>query len=258
MIAAQGFHITATNEELVALCRSQDCKIIAGGKDYSEKVIQISDCAVIKVGIGVKKEEAQNQEKAYNLIDPRIVRIPRVYRFFTYKSSGYIVMEYIEGRTITPSDYHTVIPRVAAILSQFATIRGESPGPLCGGVSCGLLWPEDEDLLFDTTQAMEDFFASRLSNSEVTLAIRDFDLSLCHLDIAPRNIIISHDNSLYILDWASAGYYPRFFEIIEQRIVSGDDFHKRLLEEMQSLTIQEEQQGQLIHQAWFRTQKFHL
>ncbi|QPC58928.1 hypothetical protein HYE67_001159 [Fusarium culmorum] len=33
-----------------------------------------------------------------------------------------------------------------------------------------------------------------------------------HHDLAPHNIILDHQNQLWLLDWDLAGYYPRFFE----------------------------------------------
>lgn len=36
---------------------------------------------------------------------------------------------------------------------------------------------------------------------------------MCHLDIAPRNLLYLADGSVCLLDWATAGFYPRFFEV---------------------------------------------
>ena len=47
--------------------------------------------------MGVTESEANNQKEAYLLLNPSIVRVPRVYRFFSKGQHGYIVMEYIEG-----------------------------------------------------------------------------------------------------------------------------------------------------------------
>lgn len=38
-------------------------------------------------------------------------------------------------------------------------------------------------------------------------------LVMCHLDIAPRNLMLLPDGSLCFLDWAFAGFYPSIFEI---------------------------------------------
>lgn len=56
---------------------------------------------MVKFGVSVKKDEATNQQAAYNLINHRIIRVPRVYRFFNDSNGlGYLVMEYVAGRVI--------------------------------------------------------------------------------------------------------------------------------------------------------------
>ena len=42
--------------------------------------------------------------------------------------------------------------------------------------------------------------------------IPEVDICLCHLDIAPRNILLTHGSNLYLLDWGCAGFYPSYFE----------------------------------------------
>ena len=39
------------------------------------------------------------------------------------------------------------------------------------------------------------------------------DLVLCHLDLVPRNIIITHENVVGILDWETLAIYPPIFEL---------------------------------------------
>jgi len=65
--------------------------------------VRILGHVVVKFGIGVTKDEAENQKGVYKVVDHGIVRIPRVYRVFTdERGRGYIVMEYIEGRVSYP------------------------------------------------------------------------------------------------------------------------------------------------------------
>jgi len=59
------------------------------------KVKRISDKAVVKYGFGVTAEEAKDQHRAYQILDKRIVRIPKVHQFFEFGFVGYLVMEYI-------------------------------------------------------------------------------------------------------------------------------------------------------------------
>ena len=45
---------------------------------------------------------------------------------------------------------------------------------------------------------------------------------LCHMDIAPRNIIIDNRGVIGLLDWGCAGFYPASFEtwsiVLEARL----------------------------------------
>ncbi|KAK9357782.1 hypothetical protein V1504DRAFT_436424 [Lipomyces starkeyi] len=94
-----------------------------------------------------------------------------------------------------------------------------SPGPLHRGISRGLLWEENGKPTFGTVQQMERWLNVRLPDVESKLALEKYPLVLCHLDLAPRNIIKLEDGSVCLLDWASAGFYPRFFEVCLLKIM---------------------------------------
>lgn len=192
----------------------------------------------MKCGLDVTKEEADNQRIAYELVDSRIVRIPPVYVFFTdERGCGYLVMEFIDGKTIGPLEELDDVQKIA---DYFATLRGTTPGSLCGGPSRGLLFPETEDLVFDSTDGMEKWFNSRLLPHNPKLTLQGRELLLCHLDIAPRNILWQDGGSFCLIDWASAGYYPRLFEFCSQWIIEGKDggFNSLLLRSVDPLPDQ--------------------
>ena len=253
-----GLH-TATNDELVALCTSPTCEILGGQCDGGRKVVKISDQAVIKFGIGVTEVEANNQRVARRLVDPDVIRVPLVYRSFTKGSLGYIVMEYVKGQVLAPLEDPDLIRRAARALAHFTEIPGCVPGPLGCGAPRGLLWPENEDLSFKTTQDIEKFFNSRL-RGDTKLALGCYDLVLCHLDVAPQNILWLEDGSVCLLDWECAGFYPRLFEVCGQRIIFGKEgeFNRILLESMKCLSEEEETQAKLIMQAFSNGQRFYL
>lgn len=71
-------------------------------------------------------------------------------------------MEFIEGKVINPLDDISAIQGVASMLNHFATLRYNTPGSLYGGACRGLLFPETEDLVFDSLSQMEEWFNSRL------------------------------------------------------------------------------------------------
>ncbi|KAF3391939.1 hypothetical protein DPV78_010612 [Talaromyces pinophilus] len=206
---------------------------------YGKRVIKISDHEVVKWGPDVTKEEAENQRIAYELLNSRIVRIPRVYAFFTDdQGCGYLVMEFIDGRIIDPLEEPVTFKNVADMLDYFATFRGTVPGSLSRGPCRGLLFPETEDLMFDNTDEMEKWFNSRLFEHNPKLTLQGCELVLCHLDIAPRNILWQEDGSFCLIDWSSAGYYPRLFEFCAQWVIEGKDgdFNSLLLKSMNPLS----------------------
>ncbi|KAJ5586713.1 kinase-like protein [Penicillium hispanicum] len=228
---------------------------------YGKRVIKLSDHHVVKWGPDVTKEEAENQRIAYERVDSRIVRIPRVYAFFSDEHGwGYIVMEFIQGKVLDPLEDISAVKKVASVLDYFGTLRHSIPGSLCGGFCRGLLFPDTEDLVFDSLDKMEKWFNSRLFAHNPKLTFQDCDLVLCHLDIAPRNILWQEDGSLCFIDWASAGFYPRLFEFCAQWIIEGKDgtFNSILLNSMNILPDHEMAQKEPLLCAWRNIQKYPL
>lgn len=83
---------------------------------------------------------------------------------------------------------------------------------------------------------------------------------LCHLDIAPRNIIWQEDGSLCLIDWVSSGFYLRLFEFCIQWIFDGKDgsFNSLLLESVDPLPDHEIAQKEAILCVWGNIQKYPL
>ena len=252
---------TATIDVLVAVCSSPSCETLGEAPEGSgRRIVRISEQAVVKFGIGVTECEANNQSGAYLLLDPRVVRVPQVYRFFTKGQYGYIVMEYIKGRVLTPLEDPNLIRKVASTLAHMAEISRRVPGPVRSGVPRGLLWPENEDLSFKNVLDVEKYFNSRLRLGGARLVFGQCSVVLCHLDIAPRNILWQEDGSICLLDWEYAGFYPRILEICVQLIIFGrdGDFNRILLQHMPRMTEEEERQAKLIMQAYHNGQRYHL
>lgn len=85
-------------------------------------------------------------------------------------------------------------------------------------------------------------------------------LVLCHLDVAPRNILWLEDDSTCFLDWASARFYPRLFEVSAQRILLGKEgtFNKIALDSLGALSYEEEAEVKLVLKPFHNMQMFHL
>jgi thiamine kinase-like enzyme len=107
---------------------------------------------------------------------------------------------------------------------------------------------------------MEKWFNSRLFAQNPTLTLQDCELVFCHLDIAPRNILWQEDRTLCLVDWASAGFYPRLFEFCVQWIFEGNDgnFNSLLLTSMNPLSYQEMAQKEAMLCAWGNIQRHTL
>ena len=252
---------TATVDAIVAFCWSASCKLIGEAPGtWGRKVVKVSEQEVIKFGIGVTESEANNQRGAYSLLNPSIVRVPQVYRSFTQGDFGYIIMEYIKGQVLTPLADQHLIYRVAGILTHMAKISYHVPGPLMSGIPRGLFWPETEEITFKTMLDVERYFNSRLEKDSPQVDFGKSSAVLCHLDLAPRNIVLQEDGSICLLDWEYAGFYPRVLEVCAQRIIYGrdGDYNRILLEYMADLTEEEEVQAGLVLRAYSNNQRYHL
>ena len=217
----------------------------------------------MKFGWGVTAEEADNQRKAFELLDRNIVRVPRLYRYFTrsegkgFPPTGFIVMEYIHGEVLQSLNSGQ-IDQIAQILLYLSSIQSQHPGPLQGGVSRGLLWEESGKPAFKTVPQMESWLNFRLPDVESKLTLEKYPLVLCHLDLAPRNIIWLADGSVCLIDWASAGFYPRFFEGCLLKIMqhSHGNYEVTLIERMEKLTEDEEAQMLLLAHSFYNGIKY--
>jgi serine/threonine protein kinase len=245
-------HRDLPDEEIIAHCWSPNAQFIGDTDKLGRRVVQIGDDAVVKFGCSVKRFEFENLKIAKTLVDPSVVYIPKVYRFFTddegkrgyWGDRGYILMEYVHGIKADPIETPDLVQRIALIVAHFASIRGDIPGTLSRGPCNGILFPDCDEFTFDTVQAMEDFFNRRIFPHQVSkINLKNIDLVLCHLDIAPRNILWKDDGSICFLDWASAGFYPRCFEFAAQLYLLGfeGNFNQMLIDAIMPPLSKEEQ-----------------
>jgi serine/threonine protein kinase len=183
---------------------------------------RVLDIYLVKFGELVSTDEAKNQAAAYDLLCPHICIVPKAYRTFRYDGKGYILMEYIDGESFGNLN-DTQINKVNEILNRFSGISGE-PGALCGdGVisRTGRFWPNTYDVHPQNVAGLE-FWLNSMLREGGTISLKDSSFSLCHLDLAPRNIIWRNDEPI-LIDWASAGFYPHTFEITALRLGMGDE-----------------------------------
>jgi len=136
MTSLELHHETATNDNIAALC-SDSNHVLLSRTPYGNKVVKLSDIIIVKFGVSIKEDEANNQKRAYELIDYSIVRVLFVYRFFTKEGLSYIVMEHIQERVLKPVEDLSLIDRITYVLTHLVKIYYSIPGALKGGKSRG-------------------------------------------------------------------------------------------------------------------------
>lgn len=211
------------NDEVVNLCKSQSSLHKVEGGVH---VVKILNTVAVKIGVGVTGDEARNQSAAFELINPNIIRVPRVFRFFVTDGVGYLVMEYVDGRTAASFPTCKVHGKMLEVLDHLESIRRGVPGAVGGGYCHGLLWSEYHSFRPSNIGEIERYFSRQ---EGITLDLTNIPLVLCHLDRAERNILVDRDDQFYLLDWSSAGFYPRWFEICAMRINTQDSLNTALL-----------------------------
>ncbi|KAJ5936138.1 hypothetical protein N7454_005436 [Penicillium verhagenii] len=237
-----------SHQSIIDYCRSCPDDQLIGGSKYGNRVVKLPNYdLVVKFGRHVSSYEAKNQQEAYNTIDHNVVIVPWAHKFFVDDEGwGYMVSDFIPGKTIDPLP-ESHIRRLSNILEYLHSITSESTGSLCGGPSTGLLWPHTNDLFISI-----GFFPG---DGEV-----HFDPSpsvLCHLDIAPRNLIWLEDGRVSLLDWASAGFYPRPLEFA---CLFFQEYHfgEALLSAMGFGSAREKEEQQKMCQALYNNERFSL
>lgn len=117
----------------------------------------------------------------------------------------------------------------------------------------------DYDLIAPTTTAdIEDYHNKRQLKNKSHLSLTAYPLVFCHLDIAPQNILVLEDRPLCLIDWNSAGFYPRLFErvALEINIRDGNNWNAKLVRILSELDGDETQQAQLLKQACGLAQRY--
>jgi len=187
-------------------------------------IVRIASTAVMKICIPPLPQEALNMEYVSKHSDGRI-RVPHVYRNFFSGGLGYLVMEFIDGRSLdtipwterTAQERQNIILQLSEALQIMDSLRGNQPGPVGQGIPMGGLFSDyGAGRIFESAADMEPWFNHKLGifgHGDITGKLKDEDLVMCHMDLCPRNLILDKAGKLWILDWEWAGFFPRAFEI---------------------------------------------
>lgn len=242
---------------IIQLCEQATPDLLLGDPLSDNKILKLNEQLVVKFGLLLSEDEARNQAKAYEILDPSIVRVPRVYRHFTdSERRGYIVMDYMKGEIKEAITETSQIRDMSRILQHFASIKSQKPGSLTGGPSCCLLFGESDHPTFESVEDMEAWFNVRLLDPTANISLAGLDLVLCHLDLFPRNILWLDPEPPCVLDWASAGFYPRIFEKCSQLISQQPEENKVVVH--QTFPQLESTQVDLVLRAWWNNVQYCL
>lgn len=192
---------------------------IVSPDNHTNLVLRLTDNFAVKYGPGVTLAEAYALKYAAEHLDHEIVRVPSFVQFFTSGSEpwpiGYLVMTFVEGTTIDRSNEEdaSVALKILRAVAHLHSFTHTVPGPLDGSPARGLLWSEyGAGQSFGSIGMLQDYIDIRLSQSRSLVDITNSTLHLCHMDLAPRNIIVDDRGVICLLDWGCAGFYPSSFE----------------------------------------------
>lgn len=244
---------------VMSICRF--LQILQNNKeDIYSNIIRLPGGIIVKKGSASPGEMA-TQSYAYHHLDPRIIRVPRIYHYFQdFKSdpvlpTGYLFMAYIPGPTLEEFDEPTgtyLTRRLANVLVHLQQHQASTPGPVGGGIPRGNLWGYDSaGMAFKSVDDLTAWVNRRIELLKKTVDFSSCPLVLCHLDLCRRNVIVTKNGTLCLLDWAYAGFYPRFYETAAINFYN-DDFWKTFLDavnETIALTDDEKRSMDLIMRA---------
>lgn len=200
---------------------------------HNMNVRRLSETAVLKRTSFGSKREYGNQMLAWKGLNSERLRVPEPIRYIKHEHEygilyGYLIMEYLHGTPVEEANNEGFVDTVAqAILEIHTRSRGVAqylpPGPPTGGLAEGFPWGQNgAENEFHTVQDLEECVNKRLINyarsrqlnaSDWKLDLHQSDFGLCHLDLAPRNILILHDGNIGIVDWNTLAHYPVVFEL---------------------------------------------
>ncbi|KAK0216865.1 hypothetical protein IW262DRAFT_1276384 [Armillaria fumosa] len=183
----------------------------------------------VKFGWGITMGEARTQSLVAQVLDDNgdpAVLAPCVYLAFESLGIGYIVMEFIDGKTCDDSDAGLV---AAAVESLIAIQGPKTPGPADGGLIEHCFFVEGRSSTwYETVQELEDHINSILrherSIQRVTFSheVDTHGLRLCASDMNRNNFMKDKEGRIVALNFGASCFLPPSFFVFALR--EGDDF----------------------------------
>lgn len=190
------------------------------------------------------------------------IRAPRVHRSLhfmddtKYGTNGYIVMDYIDGKTLDSCwrDLCTeqkmdVARQTAHMIIEMQSIKLLEPGPISGGPCRCRFFTHYSAGPFKDAAEFEGWFNHKMDICKTYKhALSDLPpfkftrFVLTHQDISPRNLILDRNGLVWLVDWADAGSYPPAFETAALRSQSQFvDFNDIVLSLLPRYPLEEQQ-----------------
>ncbi|KAL2689332.1 hypothetical protein Neosp_003385 [[Neocosmospora] mangrovei] len=238
-------------------------------KGRARCIVRVRPRFVVKFGTKVDPIEGDNMNFVRQNVKVAGVRVPTVYAIYQREVTPqtnitYIIMEDVDGHsldelwdTISTDEKRAVSNRLREL---FVSLRGIPGLGYFGSVNMtkcrdDILWA-DEPILQDRgvlnteaafVQAVIDKYTIYCSHSEphkvdyyrrvLPTALRGTNQSVfTHNDLRRKNILIREDGTMVILGWATAGWYPAYWDYTKAMHLCDwqDDWHEyigRILEE---------------------------
>ncbi|TDL21576.1 kinase-like protein [Rickenella mellea] len=223
--------------EILALCKTAPniCKPetydIPG---FAPSVLRISPDTVVKIGMvdDLPPAEARSMDVVRTHTS---IPVPAVRRYITSGHFIYLAMEYIEGETLHECWHRLswwrrfrIAWTLRGYIEQLRNIRvkGVEVGPISDSpAKCiGRYFTDYGAGPFSSHAELTAWFIGRYSivrrqpwykpspNTSLVVFDDSEPLVLVHQDLSLRNIMLGSDGKLWLIDWAWAGFYPRWFE----------------------------------------------
>lgn len=168
-------------------------------EDDSPYDVWLIDCNLGKFVL--KKAKNVEVETYTTFFENKIQGVPKFIAQITDCESTYIVIEYIEGKTLYKCDRDSLQKALDALISIQETYWNDSIH-------------NDVGYTFETSMQSRIKRGQYLAEDEIEAAYNEFlslysnlPRTLCHDDLLPFNVIVS-DNSAAIIDWEYAGILP--------------------------------------------------
>ncbi|KIY47118.1 hypothetical protein FISHEDRAFT_45947 [Fistulina hepatica ATCC 64428] len=213
-IIGERFPGQPTRDQIIRLCFEK-------GREFKGLTYPPNGCPVayIKYGFTVTMGEAQAQLFALQ----SGARVPRIHHAFMHGQITYILMEYIDGMTVSDwlrvysDDRDWVYNEVANAVSQmlgFTVPQDAPPGPIGGGLTRHSFFQDFVAFRpYASVKDLEEHINKALNwtawKDRVSFS-RD-KLIFYYSDINDCNFLITKDRQLYVIDFQDAGFLPESF-----------------------------------------------